>query len=140
MVRIPNLELIKLLMNDSRSSFVDLARHFNVSETAVRKRMKKLEEDGVIMKYTIDVNPRNLGFSLKTMIGIDTEPENYISVMERIGQRDDVISLYSSSGDHMMMMECWFRDSKELAKFTKELESMEGVTKTCPAIIMERIK
>jgi Lrp/AsnC family transcriptional regulator for asnA, asnC and gidA len=140
MVRISNLELIKLLKENSRASFVELAKSFDVSETAVRKRVKNLEEKGVIRKYTIDVDPKKIGFDVDALIGIDTRPEKYIQVMENLKPMKEVMMLCSSSGDHMLMIECWFQDSREFTKFIKVLEKMEGVIKVCPAMINEKMK
>ena len=140
MVRISNLELVKLLKENSRASYVDMARHFGVTETAVRKRVKNLEKIGVIKKYTIDVDPKKIGFDVDTLIGIDTRPEKYVQVMERLGHMKEVMKLCSATGDHMLMIECWFQNSREFTKFIKALEKMEGVTKVCPAIINEKMK
>ena len=74
------------------------------------------------------------------LIGIDTKPEYYISTIEKLKEMDEVVNLYASSGDHMIMIDCWFKSSEELRKFIKTLESMEGVTRVCPAIILEKIK
>ncbi len=140
MVRISNLELIKLLRENSRISFVDIAKHFEVSETAVRKRIKKLEEEDVIKKYTVEVDPKKIGLNIDSLIGIDTKPESYISTLEKLSEMEEVITLCSSSGDHMILMECWFENSRELTKFVKRLEAMEEITKICPAIIIEKIR
>ena len=56
MVRISNLELLRILKENSRIPFVKIAKIFGVSETAVRKRIRKLEKEGIIKKYTIEVN------------------------------------------------------------------------------------
>jgi Lrp/AsnC family transcriptional regulator for asnA, asnC and gidA len=140
MVRISNFELIRLLKKNARTSFVDMAKHFGVSETAVRKRVKILEAKGVIRKYTVDVDPRKIGFEIDVLVGIDTRPEKYIHVLEKLKAMKDVIMLCSSSGDHMMMAECWFENSQQLANFVKSLEKIDGVTKICPAIINDRMK
>lgn len=140
MVRISNLELLKLLRGNSRISFVDIARHFHVSETAVRKRVKKLEEEGIIRKYTIEIDPKKIGMNIDSLIGIDTLPEKYIQTIEKLREMEEVITLCSSSGDHMILIECWFENSKELAKFVKKLEAMEGIVKICPAVIIEKMK
>jgi Lrp/AsnC family transcriptional regulator for asnA, asnC and gidA len=140
MVRISNLELVKLLKKNSRASFVDIARHFGVSETAVRKKMKRLEEDGVIRKYTIDADPKKIGFEIDVLIGIDTRPEKYIQIMEKMKNSEEVMSMCASSGDHMMLIECWFENSAALAKFVKALEKIDGITKICPAIITDKMK
>ncbi|MHA1238280.1 MAG: Lrp/AsnC family transcriptional regulator [Candidatus Odinarchaeia archaeon] len=140
MVRISNLELLKLLRENSRISFVELARHFNVSETAIRKRIRKLEQEGVIKKYTVEVDPKKIGFEVRALIGIDTEPEEYIPTLEKLKEMREVESLYSSSGDHMILIECWFKDTKELTEFVKILEAIKGIIRICPAIILEKIK
>ena len=140
MVRISNLELIKLLRKNGRITFVELARQFNVSETAIRKRVKRLEELGIIKKYTVEVDPKKLGFEVNVLIGIDTKPEDYIQTLEKLKGMEEMISLYSSSGDHMILAECWFKNSEELMGFMNRLGKMRGITKVCPAIILEKIK
>ena len=140
MVRISNLELIKLLRENSRITFVELAKRFNVSETAIRKRVKKLEELGIIRKYTVEVDPKKLGFKLNVLMGIDTRPEDYLQTLDKLKGMEKVISLYSSSGDHMILIECWFKNSEELMGFVKKLGKISGITKVCPAIILEKIK
>ena len=140
MVRISDLELIRILMKNARTPYVKIAKMLEVSETAVRKRVKKLEEMGVIRKYTIEVDPKKIGFEIRALIGIDTKPERFISTLEKLKVMEEVISLYSASGDHMILVECWLKNSKELTSFVKKLETMEGVTRVCPAIILEKVK
>ena len=74
------------------------------------------------------------------MIGVDTEPEVFISVIEKMREMERVISLYTSTGDHMLLLEGWFKNIEELVKFVEELQKIKGVTKVCPAIILEKIK
>ena len=61
-------------------------------------------------------------------------------MIEKLRTDEDVVSLYTSSGDHMIMIETWFRTSDELSHFVKKIEAIEGVTRICPAIIVERLK
>jgi len=127
-------------MKNARTPYVKIAKMLGVSETAVRKRVKKLEKMGLIKRYTIEVDPKKIGFEIRALIGIDTKPERFISTLEKLKAMEEVISLYSASGDHMILVECWFRDSKELTSFVKKLEVIEGVTRVCPAIILEKVK
>ena len=140
MVRFSDFELIKLLMKNSRTPYVKLGELLGVSETAIRKRVRKLEEEGVIKRYTIEVDPKKLGFKVNALIGLDTVPERFIAVIEELKAMEEVLGLYSASGDHMILLECWFKDSDELTRFVKRLESIRGVTRVCPAIILEKLK
>ena len=139
-VRISDIQLIQILRENARTPFVKIAEMLGVSEAAIRKRVKKLERTGVIRKYTIEVDPKKIGFEITALIGIDTKPENYIPTIEKLKEMQEVNSLYSSSGDHMILIECWFKNSKELTQFIKKLEKIKGVTRICPAIILEKIK
>ncbi len=140
MVRISNKDLLRILQQNSRTPFIEIARRLKVTETAVRKKVKKLQEEGVIRRFTIEIDPKKIGFAVQAIIGVDTKPEKYIPAIEKMKNMEEVLSLYSSSGDHMILMECWFKDTEELRKFLKKLESIDGVTRICPAIILEKIK
>ncbi len=140
MVRISNIELLRILRENSRIPYLEIARILGVSETAVRKKVKRLLEEGVIRRFTVEIDPKKAGYQVVAMIGLDTKPEALISVLEMLKELENVQSLYSSSGDHMIMMECWFKDYNELSRFIKSLEEIEGITRICPAIILEKIK
>lgn len=127
-------------MENARTPYQEIARRLGVSETAVRKRVRKLEEKGIIKRYTVEVDPKKLGFEIQALIGVDTKPEYFISILGRLKELEEIRSLYSSSGDHMILIECWFKSSGELTEFVKFLENLEGITRVCPALILEKIK
>ncbi len=140
MVRISNSELVKLLIEDSRRSYVKLAKILGVTEAAVRKRIKKLEEMGVIRGYTIEVDPKKLGYELICFIGLDVSPEKYVKAINNLKDKQEVVKLYSTSGDHTILAECWFRNLEELNKFIEDVEKAPGTTRVCPAIVLQRVK
>lgn len=140
MVRISDIELVKMLRANGRASFSELAKRLGVSEAAVRKKVKKLEDQGTITGYAAIVHPHHLGFEIDALIGVDTTPEGYMSVREALKSMEEVMELHSATGDHMLMASCWCETSEELGRFIRKIESMSGVTKVCPAIILEKLK
>jgi Lrp/AsnC family transcriptional regulator for asnA, asnC and gidA len=140
MVRISNIDLITKLQENSKISYVALAKMFNVTETAIRKRIKNLEEKNIIKGYNVILDIKKLGYELSAIIGIDTLPEHYMRIIALIKQDKEVINAYTSSGDHMLMIEKYFKNHKELEECIKKLEGIQGITKVCPAIIIEKIK
>ncbi|MCS7374879.1 MAG: Lrp/AsnC family transcriptional regulator [archaeon GB-1867-097] len=140
MVRISNQQILRILMENSRTPIMKIAEKLGVSETAIRKRIRKMEKDGIIKKYTVEIDPRKLGYNVISLIGLDTAPEKLITTIDRLKEEKDIIHLYSASGDHMILAECWFRNFDEMKDFNEKLAKMEGVTKICPAIILEKIK
>ena len=140
MVRDSDFHILEMLRENSRTSFVKIGEDIGVTEAAIRKRVKKFQEKGIIRRFTIDINPKRMGLEMDALIGIDTTPESYMKVIEKVKSIDQIISVYSCSGDHMILIQVWLKNSDALSEFTKKLEGINGVTKICPALITERIK
>ncbi|MEM1992266.1 MAG: Lrp/AsnC family transcriptional regulator [Nitrososphaerota archaeon] len=140
MVRFTDLDLIKVLIKDSRKTCVELAKIFGVTEAAIRKRIRKLESEKIIKRFTVEVDLKKLGFEVHALIGLDAYPEKLIQVLERLQSMEEILNLYTSSGDHMILIECWFKNMSKLSEFVKKLENIDGITRICPAIILEKIE
>ncbi|AIF68470.1 transcriptional regulator [Palaeococcus pacificus DY20341] len=133
--------ILDILSKDARTPFTEIAKVLGISETAVRKRVKSLEEKGVIKGYKVEVDPAKLGYGLVSLTGIDTLPEKLFEVAEKVKSFDFVKNLYLTSGDHMIMAEVWAKDGEDLAEIiSTKIGKLEGVIKVCPAIILEKIK
>ncbi len=133
--------ILDMLTKDARTPFTEIAKVLGISETAVRKRVKSLEERGVLKKYTIEADPGKLGYNLVSITGVDTVPEKIFDVATKLKEFEFVRSLYLTSGDHMIMAEVWARDGEDLADIiSNKIGRLEGVTKVCPAIILEKLK
>ena len=140
MVDEKDLKIIEKLQKNARASFSEIAKELGISDVAVMKRIRKLEHDGVIRKYTIRVNHKKLGYNMVSLTGLDVEPEHLFSVLKKIAEMDSVKFLALTSGDHGVMAEIWARDQEELAKIHEEIASLPGVHKVRPAIILDVIK
>ncbi len=136
-----DLEVIKALQADARVPLLGIAKKLRMSESAVRKRVKRLEHDGVIERYTAVVNPSKLGFNAVAIVGLDVVPDKYLAIVEALAKLDEVKGVMTSTGDHMIMVELWARDNRELTYIIlQKIGKLEGVARVCPAIILEKIK
>ena len=61
-------KLLGLLSMNSRLSFAELGRKINLSPSSVRERMQRLEDTGIIKKYSIQLDERKLGFELEAFM------------------------------------------------------------------------
>ena len=98
-----------------------------------------MEEKGIIVRYTVDIDPSRFGYH-KALIGLDTKSELKFKVLDRIKQMKEAVWISTSHGDHDIMLEGWFKDHKELNLFVEELEKFKEITKVCPAVLLETIK
>ncbi|WP_297416557.1 HTH-type transcriptional regulator LrpA [Thermococcus sp.] len=133
--------IIDMLTKDARTPFTEIAKVLGISETAVRKRVKALEEAGVIKQYTAVVDPSRLGYNLVSLTGVDTLPERIFDVASKLKEFEFVRKVYLTSGDHMIMAEVWAKDGEDLSDIiSNKIGRIDGVTKVCPAIILEKLK
>ncbi|MBS7625380.1 MAG: Lrp/AsnC family transcriptional regulator [Candidatus Bathyarchaeia archaeon] len=136
-----DLAILRLLQEDASISFTEIARRLKMSESTVRKRVEKLVQEGVIKKFTIIIEPSKIGLNAIAIVGIDVEPPKLLEASQKLCELPEVKYVATSTGDHMIMIEIWARDTKELAKIISEkIGVIDGVKKVCPAIILEKLK
>ncbi len=135
-----DLKIIKLLQENSRIPYTELAKRVGISDVAIIKRIKKLEKQGVIKKYTIVIDPKKLGYNSVSIVGINVEPEYLFPVISYLKEKEYVKYLALTSGDHTLMAIIWAKNGSELAKIHNEISKLPGVTKVCPSIILDVIK
>lgn len=136
-----DMGILEILRKNARAPYLDIAKKLKISESTIRKRVKELEKQRVIKKYSAIVDPSKLGYGSVAMVGIDVRPEKFLDVAKKLTEYENVKFVATSSGDHMIMTEIWMENSNDLRNFiSAKIESIEGVTRTCPAILTERLK
>ncbi len=136
-----DFQIINMLEKNARVAFTAIAKALNVSESTVRKRVGELEKEGIIKGYCVVLDPKKLGFNTVALVGLDTAPDKFLEVAKKIAEFDEIKSLSTSTGDHMIMAEIWIKDNRTLTDFIEEkVSKMDGVTRVCPAIISHTLK
>jgi len=135
-----DLKILEILRKNSRTPYSKIAKIVGISDVAVTKRIRKLEQLGLIRKYTVIVDPKKLGYNAVSMTGIDVEPENIFHVLSYLKEKNYVKYLALASGDHVVVATIWGRNGNELAQIHKEIAQLPGVKRVCPAIILDVVK
>ena len=136
-----DLEILKMLQGDSRIPFTEIAQKLKLSESTIRKRVQKLQKKGVIKKFTIEIDPSKIGIRTVAIVGVDMDPAELLTAAQKLCEIEEVRSVATSTGDHMIMTEIWTKDGRELTKLISEkIAKIDGVKKICPAIILEKLK
>jgi len=136
-----DLRILKLLQEDSRVSFTEIARKLKLSESAIRKRVQALKKKGIIKKFTVEIDPYKIGIRTVAIVGVDVDSTKLLEAAQKLCEIKEICSVSTSTGDHMIMTEIWSKDGRELTKLISEkIEKIDGVKKICPAIILEKLK
>lgn len=132
--------ILRELSTNARIPITKIAKVLSISDVAVKRRLVKLEESGIIKKYTYISNNKKLGYDIVALVGLNTSPDKILDVIKLIKDRDDVTFIALSSGDHNLLVEVWAKNSEELAKVVEDLRGIPGVASVYPAIILDVIK
>lgn len=133
--------ILAVLEEDAQASYADIAERADVSKPTVRKYIEKLEGEGVIVGYSADVDPKKLSSQTIALVGIDVESEQYIEATRALADLSAIESLYSSSGDHMLMAEVRAEDGNAVGDtISDQILAIDGVTAAHPSFLQERLK
>lgn len=134
-----DIKILEKLAENARITYTDLAKIVELSDVAVIKRVKKLEEK-IIKRYTIIIDPRELGYKVVSFTGIDVDPEKIFEVLETLKNKEYLKGLWLTTGDHQLLTLILAKNEEEAAKIHKEIAEINGVKRVCPAIILKTIK
>jgi Lrp/AsnC family transcriptional regulator for asnA, asnC and gidA len=133
--------ILELLEEDARRSFTGMAEKLKVSESSIRKRVSALQKEGVIKKFTIKVDHAKLGLNTVAIVGIDVDSDKMLEIAQELCDFKEVKCVATSSGDHMIMLEVWAKNGRELNNLISEkIGKIDGVRQICPALILEKLK
>ncbi|HYB92891.1 MAG TPA: Lrp/AsnC family transcriptional regulator [archaeon] len=136
-----DLKILNILESDSSTSFSEIARKLQLNESTVRKRVLALMDKQVIKRFSVSINPQKIGLNTIAIIGVDVDPPKLLEAAQKICDIRETKYVATSTGDHMIMCEVWAEDGKALLRIVSEkLGKIDGVTKICPAIILEKLK
>lgn len=134
-------DILEVLEEDAKASYGEIADAVGVSKPTVRKYIRELEEEGTILGYSAEIDPKKLGGRTISLVGVDAESDRFLGVVESLKDVDTIRKLYISSGDHDLMAEVVTDDNASLREVIDEdITSIEGVTASHPTVLQERVK
>ena len=123
-----NKRIIESLQREGRRSFTAIARDLGISETAVRARVQKLTDAGVIDVVAI-TNPLMVGFDVMAMIGVQAA-SNLQEIADRVSEWDEASYVVILSGSLDLLVEVVCRDNQHLLELVQRLREVDGVKST----------
>jgi Lrp/AsnC family transcriptional regulator for asnA, asnC and gidA len=133
-------KLIEELQQDGRASYMQLSYKVGITEAAVRKRVRKLVDKGVI-KIAAIPNVSEIGYKLMSVIGIQVDMKNLRKVADTLAKKPNVCQLAFVAGRFDLMAFVMARSHKQLSNFIeKEISTVPGVLRTETFVNLDVIK
>lgn len=135
-----DLAIIEALQEDGRMSVRSLAARVHISRAAAYARLQRLEQEGVITGYTVQVVPERIGLGTSAYVSVSIEQNTWRSVAEALRRLPAVerVALVGAEFDAIVQVRA--RDNHELRDLVlEEIQAIPGVKATRTWLIFEEI-
>jgi len=133
-------KILNILSQNARMPFKDVAAECNISRAAIHQRVQHLIEQGVITGSGFDVNPKSLGYTTCTYVGITLERGSmYRNVVEQLREIPEIVECHFTTGPYTMLVKLYAQDNEQLMHLLNgRLQDIPGVVATETLISLEQ--
>ena len=136
--------ILKWLQDDGRMTNVELAERIHLSAPQTLRRVRTLEENGVIRRYAALVSPAAIGLEVTAFVSLSLDREQFRNVREverNVMAFSEIVECHTISGDFDYLLKVVAADLKSLSLFlTDRLMQVPGVAGVRSMICMEEVK
>ncbi|MDO4160967.1 MAG: Lrp/AsnC ligand binding domain-containing protein [Prevotellaceae bacterium] len=108
-------KILRLIAEDARIPFLEVARCCNVSGAAIHQRIQKLNNMGVIKGSQFVIDPEKIGYETCAYIGLNLKnPEDFDNVVEALKKIPEVVECHYTTGDYDMFIKIYALNNHHL--------------------------
>jgi DNA-binding Lrp family transcriptional regulator len=132
--------ILALLREDAKRTFADIGGQVGLSATAIKRRVDRLQDDGVIVGYGARIDPRAFGEGIEALIEVycadRTAPAD---VGQSLVGLEQVISAFTVSGEADAVVRARVESIADLEKFVERLRRDPNVVRTKTLIVLSTL-
>lgn len=133
--------ILQRLAQNSRISYTDLAKEVNLSSVAVKDRIDRLVNQGIIEQFSIVISAEKLGMKVSAYLELEVEPAHLQHIVEVLKENDRVAVLYEMTGPCVLHMHILVENLEEMERFMHEsIYCLEGLIRVENQILLKRHK
>lgn len=136
--------LLRALQEDARLSNAELARRVELSATGLHKRLRRLEEAGIITGYVAQVDREALGFDMLCFVQVTLqrhEPDAVDNFRREVQAMAEVLECHHLTGEFDYLLKVVVRNRKHLEQFIlNRLTPVRGMDKIRTSLVLSEIK
>lgn len=131
-----NLTLLRLLEKNPRAPISHLARRIGMSNPAVKERILRLEETGILMGYRIELNPKELGYHVTAFVRVRPLPGHLQKIAELAQSIPEVTECHRVTGEDCFILKVLLMEistlDRVLDKFLAHGQTTTSIVQSSP--------
>ncbi len=133
-------KIIEILKNNSRTSYKEIARHAQISDVAVHKRIKKLA-DGVLKGFTVLVDQKAYEINTVAIANVRCETGMTGEIAKALAEIEDVTEVYTTVGNFDITAKIRTADTDALKKIIEtRIRAIRGINEIRTSIVFDCVK
>jgi DNA-binding Lrp family transcriptional regulator len=133
-------EIVALLRQNARRSFQDIGRHVHLSAPAVKRRVDRLEQEGVIRGYTAVIDPHTFGWHAEAFVDLICDGRMPADAIRRALEPEArVISAHTVAGEASALLHIMAEDTKDLEAALERILAIDGITRTVTQVVLSTL-
>ena len=123
-----DIQLLQILSKNGRISGKDIANILDISPSTVARKIKRLEEGGIIKGYATIVDNERMGNLSRAALTIKlTGGVEINQILDKLVQNKDICNVYETMGNYDILLTCCSKNEARIYELIKQIRSMEGV-------------
>ncbi len=135
-----DLEILRILVEDCRKSAREIARELGKSPTTIAKRLKKLEEMGILKTCRAEIDLEKLGYGITALILLNVDGAHIEEVEKELAKEKNVRIVYDITGDFDVALVAMFKSVRELDRFVKKVLRNPYVKRSVTSVVFRAVK
>jgi DNA-binding Lrp family transcriptional regulator len=138
-----DLEILKALQEDARQTYTDIGKKLGRAHSTVYDRMRRMEEQGIIKKYTAIIDAEKAGTkTIMALMTIYTDPKEAENVAEKLAKSPEVLEVYTSLSEELLIMAKVISENQERlhAFIANSIAPLLGVLRIRTSIVTRKFK
>ncbi len=132
--------IINHLQKKGRDSYREIARELDISPSTVMKRVKDLEDSGIIKGYSARIDYDIVGFDIHVIVDVRVAKGKLQLIESKIARYDSVLMVFDNTGSFDATVIARFKNRAGLDRFLKRLQTYDFVERTETKLILNTIK
>jgi DNA-binding Lrp family transcriptional regulator len=135
-----DMKILSILQDDSRKSFVELAEELGLSETAVRNRVSRLIEKGVIKRFTIQLDLDKIGKPISSIVCVRIGGEIGPIAASGLMDIEAITEIYTVTGEYDLILKILCKSIEDLERVVEKIRALDFTKETNTFVILHKVK
>ena len=124
-------QILRLIAEDARIPFLEVARACNVSGAAIHQRIQKLSNMGILKGSQFIIDPEKMGFETCAYIGLNLKnPESFDEVVAKLKEIPEVVECHYTTGDYDLFIKIYAINNHHLLNIIHDMLQPMGLARS----------